>query len=123
MRDLSRKGIMSLNQTDFECFRATLDMCQEVEREQVCDFIEEREGLFDSLEHDILDSIQTGTYTLAIEQMRDTEGRYIFPLHLINWIDENDEGQFEWYDLATHDSLCQMFWKDHYSNATYKEEV
>ncbi len=120
MRDLSRKGITNLEQQDFEDLRATLDICQESERDAVCDFIEERDGLFDSLEHDILNTIESGTYTLAIEQMRGTEGRYIMPLKLILWIEEQDEpNRWDWYDLATHDAVCSIFWKDHYEKATY----
>ncbi len=124
MKDLSRKGIMNLAETEFEHLRATLDINQEAEREAVCDFIEEHKGLFDSLEHDILNSIESGTYTLAIEQMRDTKGRYIMPLKLILWIAEQDEPErWEWYDLETHDAVSQVFWKDHYNKATYKEEA
>lgn len=121
MRDRSRYGIMNLDQETYEHFRAGHDINQECTREELCDFIEEREGLYECIEADILDSIQNGVYTLAIEQMRDTEGRYIFPLHLVSWM-EDREG-YEWYDLRTHDSLCQLFYTDHHNKTTYREGV
>ena len=124
MRDLSRYGIMNLDETAFTHLRASLDIWRDADREQVCDFIKEREGLHDSLEADIMDSLESGSYSFAVEQMRDTEDRYIFPKDLLSWIDDQDEAErWSWYDLECHDSLCQTFWTDHAERKTYREEA
>ena len=91
-----RDQIMNMDIEDFETLIAGYDINQEVGKEDLCNFIEEREGLFDTAYDDILDSIYNGNWTEGAEIML---REHIHPNNLIDWLEEQREDIQEYYSF------------------------
>ena len=58
---------------------------------------------------DVLDTIESGNYTNAIEQMNGEP--YIHSKDLIDYIETQESHVYSWYDLSTHEAVCNLHYK------------
>ncbi len=105
-----RDTIQNMNETELSNLKARLDINQEAEADEVCEFIADREGLFECIEDDILDTFTNGSYSFGGVQMLEAN---IQPRELIAWLEdqreERGEAYFDNIDLEAVISIVESY--------------